>query len=164
MKSHSLVTPVALMLLFGASFATAQQSGHIEVRTVAETEEVTLDEQGREQKRLVPVATVTPGAEVVYTVSFANVSEQPADKVTVTNPIPDFMTYVPNSAFGPGTEVSFSIDGGNSYQAAQLLTVLDADGSPRAAGPEDYTHVRWVLKSELGAGDQGFARFRAVLQ
>jgi hypothetical protein len=36
-------------------------------------------------------------------------------------------------------------------------------GETRAAGPEDFTHIRWVMQGELNTGSQGTARFAAVL-
>jgi hypothetical protein len=58
--------------------------------------------------------------------------------------------------------VLFSVDGGRTFGQPNELTVPAADGSRRAAAAEDYTHIRWRLKTPLPAGATGFARFRAV--
>ncbi|MFB3105369.1 MAG: hypothetical protein ACE1ZA_10625, partial [Pseudomonadales bacterium] len=62
-----------------------------------------------------------------------------------------------------GTVIQFSTDGGQNFAAADELTVID-DGVSRPAGPDDFTHIRWVMQSELAVGAQGTARFTAVLK
>ena len=103
-----------------------------------------------------------PGERVVYTITFRNISDQSADNVIITNPIDSNLTYVDGSAFGPGTEIEFSVDGGKTWGAPDALQVSDASGiRPAEAG--DYTHVRWVVKNDLAAGGHGVVRFTAVL-
>jgi uncharacterized repeat protein (TIGR01451 family) len=113
---------------------------------------------------LVPVQTAIPGDEVVYTVTFTNVGDGAADNIQITNPIPTQMRYVQGSAFGPGTVVVYSTDGGATYAQAEQLKVVDENGNERQASADDYTHIRWALNAPLAAGDQGFARFRAVVR
>ena len=155
-----LIVIVAALLSAGLAFT--QEQGHLNVRTVVEKEEVTQDASGEVQRRLVPANTVIPGDEVVYTITFTNVSHERADNVVITNPIPEHLTYVDGSAFGPGTVIEFSIDGGRSFAAAEALTITD-DGEVRVAKGADYTHVRWVMQGTLDAGAQGMARYRAKL-
>ena len=152
-----------LLLLTMLSIAFAQQGG-VAVETVVEKEETVVGDDGQETTRLVPVATIVPGEEVVYTITFTNNGADAAENVAITNPIPEHMLYVDGTAFGPGTDVSYSVDGGESYAAADELEVVDADGTVRRAGASDYTHIRWVMRNDLQSGARGFARFRAVLQ
>lgn len=142
--------------------AMAQEQGHLSVKTVVQKEEVVIDDAGERHTRLVPAGKVVPGDEVVYTVTFANVSDEPADNIVITNPLPAELTYVPNSAFGPGSDVVFSVDGGNTFAPADELRVVE-DGVERAATPDDYTHIRWLLRNTVVAGAQGIARFKARL-
>jgi uncharacterized repeat protein (TIGR01451 family) len=150
-----------LVIALSAS-AFAQEEGHLNVKTVVQKEEVTVNAAGERETRLVAAETVIPGERVVYTITFRNVSDEPADNVVITNPIDESLTYVDGSAFGPGTEIQFSVDGGNSYAAAALLSVVE-DGVERPATASDFTHVRWVMQNDLAAGAQGTARFMAVL-
>ncbi len=142
--------------------AFAQDPGHLNVRTVVQKEEVSVNESGESERRLVPANTVVPGDDVVYTITFTNISDASAENVVVTNPISDELTYVDGSAFGPGTLIEFSIDGGQSYASADQLTV-SLNGEVRPARAEDFTHVRWTMQEELEAGAQAMARFRARL-
>ncbi|MCZ6772860.1 MAG: hypothetical protein O7G83_12920 [Proteobacteria bacterium] len=142
--------------------AIAQEQGHLNVRTVVQKEEVTVSASGETERRLVPAATVVPGDDVIYTITFTNTSEESADNIVITNPLAGELTYVAGSAFGPGTTIEFSVDGGISYAAADELTITE-DGEVRPAQPDDFTHIRWVMQNELQAGAQGLARFRARL-
>ena len=151
-----------LVLSMSVSAAAFAQQGHLDVKTVVQKEQVIVNEDGKTETRLVPAATVVPGENVVYTITFQNISDEAADDVVVTNPIADSLTYVEGSAFGPGTEILFSIDGGQTFAKRDELIVTE-NGETRAAGPSDFTHIRWVMQQDLAAGAQGIARFAAVL-
>ena len=142
--------------------ANAQDAGHIDIKTVVQKEAVSVDDSGTRKTELVDAETVVPGDEVVYTVSFSNVSDEPAENVVITNPLPEQLTYVGGSAFGPGADVQFSVDGGQSFAAADALSVSE-DGFERPARNEDFTHIRWVMNGEIAPGEHGMAQFRARL-
>ncbi len=143
--------------------AVAQEQGHLNVTTTVQKQEVTVNDSGEAETRLVAADTVVPGESVVYTITFQNISDEPAANVVITNPISEDLTYVDGSAFGPGTVIQFSTDGGQNFAAADELTVVD-DGVSRSAGADDFTHIRWVMQNELAVGAQGTARFTAVLK
>ena len=152
-----------LMMLALSLQAVAQEQGHLNVTTTVQKQEVTVNDSGEAETRLVAADTVVPGESVVYTITFQNISDEPAANVVITNPISEDLTYVDGSAFGPGTVIQFSTDGGQNFAAADELTVID-DGMSRPAGPDDFTHIRWVMQNELAVGAQGTARFTAVLK
>ncbi len=152
----------ALVLL--ATQARAQEKGCILLKTVAEIEQVTTDERGVQSTRLVPVEKIVPGNEVIYTVSATNICDQAAENVVIDNPVPQHMNYVASSAIGPGTDATFSIDGGFNFGKADTLKVAGADGTQRLAQPHEYTNIRWVMRNPLKPGAVAFARFRAVLE
>jgi uncharacterized repeat protein (TIGR01451 family) len=152
-----------LLALCVSAQARAQEQGHLNVQTVVQKEQVTVNDAGVAETNLVPADTVVPGENVVYTITFRNISEEPADNVVITNPIADSLTYIEGSAFGPGTEIQFSVDGGQTFASRDDLTVSE-DGVVRAASAQDFTHIRWVMQQELAAGAQGVARFSAVLE
>jgi uncharacterized repeat protein (TIGR01451 family) len=155
---------LALSLLLVSVAAAAAPQGAIRVKTVVEQEQVVTAADGSQKTTLVPAQKVLPGHEVIYTVSFENISKESASDVVVTNPVPEHTTYVPGSAFGPGTEQLFSVDGGQTFAPAASLEVRGADGSTRAAGPSDYTHIRFVLKNALTPGAVAFARYRTAVK
>lgn len=149
-------------LCAAAGSGMAQDARHLAIQTVVQKEEVTVDDAGNRKTRLVEAGKVVPGDEVVYTVSFSNVSDQPAENVIITNPLPEQLSYVEGSAFGPGAEVQFSVDGGVNFAAAGELLVSE-NGSERPASGDDFTHIRWVMTNVIEPGAQGMAQFRARL-
>lgn len=154
-----LVMSVILITLSGLAMA----QGHLDVRTTVQKQEVFVNEAGESETRLVPAEVVVPGESVIYTITFQNVSGEPADNVVITNPIAEDLMYVDGSAFGPGMEILFSVDGGQTFAAADELTVIDEE-DVRAAVAGDFTHVRWVMQNDLAVGAQATARFAAILE
>lgn len=158
----------AALALAVTSVALAQVSATgsvaLALATVVEKVVVTQSADGTTTQQLLPAVAVMPGDEVVYTVTFKNASNRTADNVRITNPIPPNMHYVADTAFGPGSEVLYSIDGGTTFWRPNELFVTTSDGVRRQAVASDYTHIRWVLRSPLAPGAEGFARFRATVR
>jgi uncharacterized repeat protein (TIGR01451 family) len=144
------------------ALAQTADRGCIELKTVAEIEEAYVDERGQPAKRLAPVAKVVPGDEIVWTIVANNVCATPAGDVAITNPVPGHMHYVGNSAFGPGADIQFSIDG-TAFAAPTALSVAAADGSRRPARAEEYSHIRWVLPRPIGPSESLIVRYRATV-
>ena len=65
---------VLLGSVFGAQLELAQDSGHLNVTTIVQKEELIVDAQGAEQRRLVDAAKVIPGDEVSDTWTVENIS------------------------------------------------------------------------------------------
>ncbi len=151
----------SLILTLMAFTAIAQ--GHLDVQTTVQKEETFVNEAGESEKRLVAADIVVPGERVIYTITFTNISDESADNVVITNPIAEGLVYVNGSVFGPGTDITFSVDDGASFAAAGDLTVTE-NGESRPAEAKDFTHIRWVMRSDLAAGAQGTARFAAILE
>ena len=156
---------VALLACVAGSPAMAQKmapgEGCIALKSTAEVEQDVVNEKGEKSKKLVPAGKVVPGVEVIWTVTANNVCKQPSEKVTINNPIPAHMSYVANSATGPGSDISYSLDG-KAFGAEGQLTVSE-NGVTRKARADEYKHIRWEFKNSLPPGASAFARFRAVL-
>jgi hypothetical protein len=60
--------------------------------------------------------------------------------------------------------VSYSVDGGHTYDRPENLRVAGPKGQMRPATAADYTHIRWQLKHSLKGNSVAFARFRAVVK
>ena len=159
-----IVITAGFLCLFagGIGIAAAQDGGHLNVTTTVQKEEVTIDDAGKRSTQLVEVSKVVPGDEVVYTVTFANIGDEPVENVVITNPLPEQLTYIDGSAFGPGADIVFSADGGKTFGKPGDLTVSE-EGVQRIAGAQDFTHIRWVMAGDIAAGSQGVSQFRARL-
>lgn len=154
----------AVLPLFLAAIAGGQvPASPLAIRSIAEVESRSI-EAGREVVKLIPADRVVPGDRVIYTLEVRNTGATALDAPTVTNPVPEHMRYIADSAVGPGAEVSYSVDGGHNFERAPNLKVLGFDGRPRPAIAADYTHIRWQLKNSLKANSVAFVRFRALVE
>jgi uncharacterized repeat protein (TIGR01451 family) len=154
----------ALLALSLAASAGGQVPGSpLEIRLIAEVESRSA-EAGREVVKLIPADRVVPGDRVIYTLEVRNTGATALDAPTVTHPVPEHMRFVADSAVGPGAEVSYSVDGGRSFERAENLTVQGPDGRLRPAVAADYTDIRWQLKNSLKANSVAFVRFRALVK
>lgn len=153
----------SVILIGFSAVAAAQSQAHLDVQTSVQKQEVIVNDAGESETRLVPAERVVPGESVFYTITFTNVSEEAADNVVITNPIAEDLMYVDGSAFGPGMDILFSVDGGVTFAPAGELTVAE-DGEVRDAEAGDFTHVRWVMQNDLEVGAQGTARFAAIVE
>jgi uncharacterized repeat protein (TIGR01451 family) len=135
----------------------------IAVKAIAEVES-NRRVGGRETPKLVPADRVVPGDQVIYTLEVRNTGAATVATPVVIRPIPEHTRYVADSAVGPGAEVSYSVDGGQSFDRAENLLVQGADGRQRPAVAADITHIRWQLKHSLKSNSVAFVRFRAVVK
>lgn len=141
-----------------ASPAWGSEAVELRTELIAEVREAAGTKE-RPTFRLVPAKRLAQGQVVYYTLRITNPTPVFANKVQVSQMIPANTTYVPGSAGGPGADVEFSIDGGQTFAPPGDLKL--ADGATRAS-PERYTHIRWRLRNPLAPGATALARFRAT--
>ena len=135
----------------------------ISIKAIAEVEQ-SSQVNGLETTKLIPADRVVSGDIVFYTLEVRNTAPTSVQRPVVTYAIPTHMTYTPDSAVGPGTEVTYSVDNGHSFDAPENLRIQEADGQARAATAVDYTHIRWQLKNALKGNSVAFVRFRARMK
>lgn len=150
-----LITALSLILL------AMQANAGITLKNTAQVEVTETDSQGKQTVTRKPADKVIPGSVVIYTITANNTGEQSADNIVITDPIPPDTEYVEGSAFGAGTDITFSVDGGKTYAKPNQLTVKGDDGKPRPATASDYTHIRWQLQFSLKPGQEAPVWFRA---
>jgi uncharacterized repeat protein (TIGR01451 family) len=156
----------AVLAVLAAGAAVAQSGANpLEIKSIAEVESRNADPaEGRGPVKLIAADRVVPGDRVIYTLEVRNAGAAVVDEPLISFPIPEHMRYVADSAVGPGAEISYSIDGGHSFERAENLTVKGQDGRPRRAAAADYTDIRWRLKNALKANSVAFVRFRALVK
>jgi uncharacterized repeat protein (TIGR01451 family) len=152
---------IALGVITGLNCPAAPDP--ISIKAIAEVEQ-SSQVNGRETTKLIPADRVVSGDIVFYTLEVRNTAPTSVQRPVVTYAIPAHMTYTPDSAVGPGTEVSYSVDNGHSFDAPENLRIQEADGQARAATAVDYTHIRWQLKNALKGNSVAFVRFRAQVK
>lgn len=159
------IATAAAVGLLAIAVTPALAQNDVQFTIVAEQEVVEIDSNGKKRIRTVPAETVVPGEEVIYTIFFKNTSNTALGNIAVTDPIPSDMRYIAGSAFGSGTSISYSVDGGNNYgQPTELQVQERQTGRVRMARPDDYTHIKWLYQNTLKPSDKAFVSFKAVLK
>lgn len=160
-----LLVAITVVLLMPIA-AWTQQKGSIELKSVAEVEITEANAKGEKTIKRVDTAKaqVVPGDVVVFSTFYRNISTKPAEKVVVTNPVPEHMLYRDRSAEGKGTSVEFSVNGGKSYSTPDKLNITDASGKARKAAASDYTHIRWTITKPVPPGGKGDVSFKATVK
>lgn len=147
-----------------SAIAQAQQQQDLTLTLVAHKRSVRQNRQGQpevvwqslEGSFLRPAPRISPGDVIRYTISGNNQTEQPISGLVLTDDIPENATYITNSAGVEGSsqaQITFSIDGGQTYSDNPTLRVVQPDGTEdvRPAPPELYTHIRWTFQTPVAA-------------
>jgi uncharacterized repeat protein (TIGR01451 family) len=142
------------LLLTPHAFSAPSPSAVV-VRAIAEVEA---------GSKLAPAKRVVSGDRVLYTLEVRNTGATTAPPPRVDFPIPAHTWYVAESAVGPATDISYSVDGGLNFDRQENLRVPGSDGEMRTAVAADYTHIRWQLKNSLKANSVAFVRFRVLVK
>lgn len=142
----------------------ADEPSPVEATLIAEVREVLETSDGRRIQRYVPAAVVNQGQVVFYTVQVRNPTSVPVRDAVIVQRIPANTTYVVDSAAGPSADVTFSVDGGESFWPEKELVVSKPGTEARRATAQDYTHIRWQLRNALAPGAVALARFQAVFR
>ncbi len=171
MKTNIFVTSLcgALLTLLLVPVALPQvPAGPLEIKSIAEVESRVANPKtaasGSASVKLVPATQVESGDRVIYTLEVRNTGATAVAAPSVAYPIPEHMRYIADSAVGPGAEVSYSVDGGRSFDRAENLKVQGPEGRLRPAVAADYSDIRWQLKNSLRANSVAFVRFRALVK
>lgn len=163
-KLVTFILAAALTAPVWSAAAHAAGNGGVTLTLDAAKEIETVGPQGKKEiKRVVP-SLVTPGEEVIYTLSYTNTGKEMAQDLFITNPVPPHTVYKANSAKGENTIIVYSTDGGKNFDKPENLKIRGLDGKERSAAPANYSHIRWIIKKPLAPGEKGDVSFRAQLQ
>jgi len=105
-----------------------------------------------------------PGDVVRYRLAFTNPSGGSLRGVVLSDPIPAGTQYVDGSATTARADarLEFSADGGRSWSARPMETVVVNGASVRRAVPSTrFTHVRWTVDGAVAPGATVVAEFDA---
>ena len=164
MKRLILVMVILLGLAPLMGIARAQEPGQVTLETVIQKEIEVINDNGEKDIKLVEAGNAIPGDELIFTVAYTNRGLEPAENVVLVNPVPEHTAYIDGSAGGEGAAISFSVDGGSSYDLPGNLLVPGEDGKPRPAQAQEYTHIRWVFSEPVPPGESGTVFFRVRLR
>jgi uncharacterized repeat protein (TIGR01451 family) len=153
---------IALLVCAFDAQVFAADARCITLKSMGEIEQEVVNAKGEKSVKRVPADKVVPGSEVIWSITAENSCKQPSENLTINNPVPAHMTLVANSVTGPGSDVSYSLDG-KTFGKPEQLTVQE-NGAARKARADEYRHIRWVFKNPLATGARATASFRAVLE
>jgi uncharacterized repeat protein (TIGR01451 family) len=164
-KRFEVTAMLIVALVWGTiSAIAAPGDGKVELKMAAEKEIEVTGANGEKIVQRVPAEKVIPGDEVIYTITYVNNGDEPAENLVVKNPIPEHMKYVAGSATGESSVITYSVDNGKSFDAPEKLTVKDAKGNMAPAKSTDYTNIRWTLSKSVAPKTSGLVSFRARLE
>lgn len=122
------------------------------------------DKKGNTRYDYIEPKTALPGDVMMYTITFENVGNEPAEGIVINDPVPNNSKYRINSAVGKNTKITFSIDGGKYFGNPDDLVIRDKNGKEWTAKPEIYTHIRWVYNKPLAPGEKGEVSFKTQIK
>lgn len=145
----------------------------VELNLSADKQVIQKDETGKEQTTWQTLAAgktvVKPGDVLRYNLMGNNNGKGSAKNLVLTQPIPQGMTYVLNSATiasNNGAAITYSIDNGKSFVDKPTVQVVRPDGKveTKPAPAEAYTHVRWNVGTSLASNAAVKATYQAKVR
>lgn len=170
---------LTLVSTLGLLLPGASAVAEVSLQTVVNKVETTLDEDGRVRRELLPADAVLPGEELRYGITFTNNGETvvEAERIVITNPIPDGTEYLPGSAGGDWTLVEYSSDGetfdtvdaaapAENGAPADAVAPADAagDAATAPAGAGMVSSLRWTYRRDLPPGGSGQVFFHVRMR
>lgn len=165
MREKAIVITLLFALLLLPISAIA--AGNVDVKIKAEKLTMVLKD-GKKVTKAVPTSKFQPGDTIQYTITYANNASEPVTEAVINDPIPAGTAYINDSAMGEGADITFSIDNGKSFQKPTLLFYEVDSGKTKkeqkVASPDQYTNVRWTLKSTIAPKGSGKVSFRVKVK
>ena len=158
---------LGVLVALVAAPALAQEQPQLRVDLRVEKELVETSASGEAIVRRLAVDSASVGDVLVYTLNILNEGNSSAHAARVVDPIPDGTVLIPDSVQGPGAEITYSIDGGESFSPYPIThRVTGSDGRKQdvPVPAEQYTHVRWTLTEPLAPGQVHTANFKVRVQ
>ncbi len=151
-----------LMVLFMSPVLWAQGTPKLEL-TIEESKVNLTPAEETGQTEIV----YKPGDVIHYDIIVQNIGDADMADPVITDPVPDGVVYLPRSAEGEDAVISYSINGGNTYQSwPPTYRVTNADGEEvvRVAPPEMVTHIRWEMQKTFAPGEQEVLEFEVEVK
>lgn len=153
----------AALLLVGLTtmpaVAAAQNESPVTLSGDVKAVETSVDADGNETTQLVTPDVIVPGDRLIFGTDYANNGAEPVENFVVTNPLPAPVRLAPDAA----SDLTVSVDGGETWGTLSELAVTEEDGTSRAATHSDVTHVRWTLAT-IAPGESGRLEYPAIIR
>lgn len=150
-----------LLTILSSLLATpALASNQVALDNNVFVERVSVDANGKSRILLEAPNVVVPGDHLVFVLNYRNAGARPADNFVITNPLPAAVQF---QEAGDANAI-VSVDGGKAWGALANLSVVQSDGTRRAAQPSDVTHLRWAFQKPIPVGGVGKIMFRGIVK
>lgn len=157
MYKYSRIPVCLLAAAFFLPIQPAQAETTVSIDVVREVDSAEGDSE------LQPVETAVPGEPLIYRIRLENTDPVPATSVGLSLPLDDSLAIDPQSVSAEtDIGVTFSVDGGESFDAFETLSVEDG-GTTRQAQATDLTHMRIEI-AEVGAESTIAVSYDAVVR
>ena len=145
MKRKCLIATVLISLFLLPALSLAANSVDIKIKAEKLT---TVIKDGKKVTKAIPYKKFQPGDTILYTITYTNNTNEAVSNAVIDDPIPAGTAYIPESATGEGTEITYSIDKGKTFNKPTLLVYqVETRGKKeqRVATPDQYTNIRWTI-------------------
>lgn len=162
MKIRKIAVLALLVLFVFSAVAFAQGTPKLELKIAEKKMNMTEGEKMGKEK-----IKYRPGDVIKYTVWAQNTGTGMITDPVITDPIPMGVEYKPRSATGNQAKISYSIDGGKTYQSwPPKYKTKDQNGRTvtRAASPDMITHIQWRLKKSLAPKESKQFEFEVTVK
>jgi len=123
---------------------TARSDG-VPTQSDTATDTITVAAPTMTLVKSVSSAVAAPGDLLTYNVTYTSNGTASSHNVVLVDTVPQPTVYVPGSAVGAGTVITFSHDGGVTFDALETAPV---------------TNIRWTFPSPLAPGATGSVAFQ----
>jgi len=155
------ISKYAIYAIMSLSVVMGQGTPKLDIRI--EDQKVNLSEaEKKDASRIVYI----PGDTLRYVITASNIGTGLMKAPEIVDPVPAGVTYVAKSASGVETDITFSMNQGNSYMAwPPYYTVRNSKGIlvKREATPEMISHIKWNISKNLNPGDSTIMEFLVVV-
>lgn len=153
---------IAILFILAASIMFAQGVPELGLKVI--DEKVNISQAEKEGR----VAIVyKPGDVIRYTIIATNIGDGVLTSPLITDPIPQGVEYLPNSAEGLNSVITFSVNNGQLFQAwPPTYRVKNENGEfeEKLASPDMVTHVRWELTKPLEPNQSHQLGFEVIVK
>ncbi len=151
----------AMVAMVSLSTGLAMGQPKLDIRIDDQKVNITVEES------LTPaVVSYHPGDTLRYVITASNIGDGLMTDPAIVDPIPEGVTYIPNTAVGENAEVSFSINQGNTYMPwPPYYTVRNSKGIliKRKATADMISHIKWDIVNDLKPAEKSDLEFLVVV-
>lgn len=147
----SNILGVTVVVMLSVSSAFAQGTPKLDLKI--EDQKINLSQT---EKRDAKSITYLPGDTLRYILTASNIGDGLMTDPEIVDPIPAGVTYIPETAVGADTDITFSINQGSAYMPwPPYYTVRNSKGIliKRNATPDMISHIKWKILKNLEPGD-----------